>query len=283
MQYRFCVEKRNRKQARDLVIAMARYGNHYHGDLSTQHLLSIFLAQYDCSIQDLIEESKNKEDSVPYLENLLPVGGWVASGAEGVIVSHIDSEGNEVARFDGEPGTFSMATDGTFFEKATEDFEAALNKMSYVEFLSCLANGVASIEAYIFEKTYQYNIRNPGSKLVDSKKTKVSFNDKIDNWVPRMAGSKLNKGHKEWAHFQRLKQVRDTQHAHSKNPSLSITYRELCKLMNLFRSGIAGLLLELHILFGEITPSRVIRYVFHPEIKLVVVPEEESLQTGSRV
>lgn len=231
MRHRFHVEKRNRKQARDLIMAMARHGNHYCGDLSTQHRLDTFLGQYECSFNDLIEECRDKEDSVPYLENRLPVGGWVASAGGGVVVSWTDSEGNEVTRFEDEPGTFSMATGGAFFEKTADDFERALGKMSYVEFLSCLANGVASIEAYIFEKTYQYNPRNPGNELIDSKKTKVSFDNKVDKWVPLIAGSKLNKGGKEWAHYQRLKQVRDTQHAHSKNPSLSITYRELCKLM----------------------------------------------------
>lgn len=274
MRYRFQVERRNRSEARGLIMAMARQGNHYHGDLNTTERLERFLAQRGSALKDLIEGCRDKEDNVPFLENLIPVGGWTASAPSGGYVSWTDSEGNEVARFEGEPGTFAMATGGAFFEKSTRDFERALKGMSYVEFLSSLANGVAGIEAYVFEKTYQHNLRSPGNELVDNKKNKVSFDDKIDKWIPRIVGMKLNKGGKEWAHFQRLKQVRDTQHAHSKNPSLSITYREMCKLMNLFRSGIAGLLLELHVLFGDKVPSKIIKYAFHPDIKLVAVAEE---------
>jgi hypothetical protein len=146
--------------------------------------------------------------------------------------------------------------------------------MSYVEFLSGVANGLASIEAYISQKAYQYNVHNPGKELVDDKSSKVPFEDKIKVWVPTMAGKKLNLGGKNWAHFQRLKKARDTEHTHSKSPALHITYRELCKLLNLFRGGIAGLLLELYVVFGDTVPSKVIRYAFHPEIKLVTVAEE---------
>lgn len=189
-------------------------------------------------------------------------------------MSYTDSQGNEVMRGEGEAGTFAQATGGAFFEKAAEDFDRAISGMDYVEFLSSLANGVASVEAYVFEKTNQYNLRNPGNELVDSKQSKVPFDDKIDKWVPLISGQKLNKGGKEWAAFQRLKRERDTQHAHSKNPAISITYRELCKQMNLFRDGIAGLLLHMHDLFGDPVPSKIIKYALHPGIKLEHVPDE---------
>jgi hypothetical protein len=76
-----------------------------------------------------------------------------------------------------------------------------------------------------------------------------------------------------WPHFLRLKQVRDTEHTHTKSPALQITYYELCKLLNLFRTGIAALLLDLYVVFGDTVPSKIIKYAFHPDIKLVIAEE----------
>jgi len=109
---------------------------------------------------------------------------------------------------------------------------------------------------------------------VDDKANKVPFEDKVKVWVPTMAGKKLDLGNKNWAHFQRLKKARDTEHKHTKSPALNISYRELEKLLNLFRTGIAGLLLNLRAIFRDKTPSKVIKYAYHSGIKLVTVLEE---------
>lgn len=282
MTYRFHVEMRSRKEAKSLILAMARHSNHHIGDLNSAPQLERYLAQYGWTIAELVEECRDKDSNVPLLENLIPSGGWTVSAGGGT-VTYTDSEGNEVVRFEGEDaGTFATATDAAFFEKAVDDVERAISSMSYVEFLSGVANGVAGIEAYVFQKVYQHNRRNPGNELEDSKQKKVSFEDKIDKWIPTMTGgAKLNKGGKTWAHFVRLKQIRDTQHAHTKSPALNITFRELCKQLNLFRTGIAGLLLDLHALFNDTVPSIVVKYAFHPEIKLVAVAEEAQVAPSS--
>ena len=277
MEHRFQVERRTRKEARDMIMAIARHGNHYWdrewGVFTTTRHVERFLAAYDLTLAGLIETLRDKDASGNPFENRLGSGWTVSGGGGGAIVGYTDSEGNEVVRME-EPGSFSTATSTALFEKAVDDFERSISKMSYVESLSCIASGTASIEAYVFQKTYQRNIRNPGKELVDDKNNKVSFEDKIKVWVPMMAGKKLNLGDKNWAHFQRLKRVRDTEHTHTKSPALNITYRELCKLLNLFRGGIAGMLLDLHVLFGDKTPSKVIKYAYHPDIKLVTFAEE---------
>lgn len=214
-----------------------------------------------------------------FLENKVR-SGWTLYTGDGAggggtgYASYTDSEGNEVVVMS-ESGTMVDATSTALFEKATEDFDRSLSQMNYVEFLSAVANGLASIEAYIARKAYQYNVRNPDRPLLDDNKNKVSFEDKVKKWVPQMADEKLNLGGTNWAHFQRLKKARDIEHTHSKSPALHITFRELCKLLNLFRSGIAGMLLNLHALFREKTPSIIVKYAFHPEIKLEYEPEPE--------
>jgi hypothetical protein len=255
-----------------MVMALAQDGNHYWdrrwGPLATTHAVERFYAEQSISLVDVIEHCRDKENGVPLLENLLP-SGWSVTLGPGSVAGYTDSEGNEVVVLADESGTYVEATSTALFEKAVDDFERSINGMSYVEFLSAIANGTASIEAQILSKVGQYNRRNPGKELVDDKDNKVPFEDKIKLWVPTMSGRKLNLGDKNWAHFQRLKRARDTEHTHTKNPALHITYRELCKLLNLFRSGIAGFLLDLHVIFGDTVPSKVIKYAYHPNIKLV--------------
>jgi hypothetical protein len=266
-----------------MIMAMARHGNHHLGrhwnEFGTTRGVEAFFASQGYALANVIEHCRDKESNVPWLQNILP-SGWGFRGGPGSVMTYTDSQGNEVVRFEDESGSFTEATDAALFEKAADDFERSIAKMSYVEFLSAIANGAASIEAYIFQKTYQHNIRNPGNGLVDDKDNKVPFEDKVKVWVPTMAGKKPNLGDKNWAHFQRLKKARDTEHTHSKTPALHITYRDLCKLLNLFRSGIAGLLLDLHALFGDTTPSKIIKYAYHPDIMLLTELEEAGQDRG---
>lgn len=276
MEHRFRVEKRSRKEARDMVMAMARHGNHYWerewGAFTTTQHVERFLAHNGLTLAGLVETMREKDAWGNPFENLLG-SGWSFNAGDSGYATYTDSEGNEVVTMN-ESGTMVTATDAALFEKATEDFERSLKEMSYTEFLSAIANGLASVEAYVSHKAYQYNVPTSGKELVDDKDHKVAFEDKIKVWVPTMAGAKLDLGGKNWPHFKRLKGVRDTEHTHSKTPALNISYRELCKLLNLFRSGIAGMLLDLYAHFGDTVPSIVVKYAFHPEIKLITVEEK---------
>ena len=140
--------------------------------------------------------------------------------------------------------------------------------MRYGDFLSCVSNGVASIEAYLGQKAGIYNKRNPGKELIDNKQNKVSFDDKINEWIPIMTGGpKLNKGTQRWEHYKKLRNIRDQQQAHSKAPALG---SDLAKLLSFFRTGIAGMLLELHILFGDRNvPATIIRHAYLPDVEYV--------------
>jgi hypothetical protein len=99
----------------------------------------------------------------------------------------------------------------------------------------------------------------------------VSRDDKIDEWIPIMTGGKkLNKGNQRWEHYKKLRTVRDQQQAHLKAPALGSDYRKLAKSLNIFRTGIAGMLLELHILFGDRNvPATIIRHAYLPDVEYV--------------
>jgi hypothetical protein len=167
------------------------------------------------------------------------------------------------------PGRFNYPSYAGLFEQATEDFKRCLDSAHYGHFLSCVSNGVASVEAYLNQEVKVYNKRNPGKELIDNKHNKVSFDDKIDQWLPVMTGGKkLDKGNQRWEHFKRLRSIRDGNQAHVKVAVLGANYRQLGELLNLFRSGVAGMLLDLHILFNDrATPAIIIRYAHLPDVE----------------
>ena len=135
---------------------------------------------------------------------------------------------------------------------------------------TCLSNGIASIDTYISHQVLLYNSDQPSEPLIDSKERRVSQDTKIDEWMPKMLGGKrLDKSRTNWQNFKRLRALRDELAIHIKQPTLGISDQQLGELLNLFRSGIAGLVVDLHLLFGEQVPSKIIRYAYLPDIKLV--------------
>jgi hypothetical protein len=87
-------------------------------------------------------------------------------------------------------------------------------------------------------------------------------------------GKKLDRSTQRWAHIRELRDVRDRQHQHLKAPYLGVGYKRLGNLMNLFRTGIAGTLLDLHVVFDDRdTPAVIVRYDYLPDIEYVPTPE----------
>lgn len=99
----------------------------------------------------------------------------------------------------------------------------------------------------------------------------MSFDDKIDKWIPMMAGGrKLDKGTQRWERFKELRAIGDQEQAHSKQSVVVSNYKQLAGFLNLFRTGSAVLLLDLHVHFDQRkTPSSVIRYAFLPDVECV--------------
>ncbi|GAI41255.1 unnamed protein product, partial [marine sediment metagenome] len=193
---------------------------------------------------------------------------WTIS--EGMKAPMLNREtGEEISSVEG-PGMLITSAYLHHFENALEKLNRCLESASFGDFQSCVSSGVASIEAYIEHRASICNSRCPAERLVDSKENKVPLDNKIDEWIPKMlGGKKLNKSGQDWEHFKRLLGVRDKLAIHVKQPSLSFSYEEIGELLNLFRSGIAGLLVNLHLLFNERIPSKIIRYAYLPDIELV--------------
>jgi hypothetical protein len=268
--------KRSRKDTQRMILDMAKYGDHIierreEVALATDEDVRRFFAECGVDFFDFVEEYRDKDKRVADFENL--IGRTFEINAPQGGASYIDESGEEtVLATDGEAGSFTVPGYLSPFEQAVKDFERCVKSMRYGDFLSCVSNGVASIEAYIEQKARVYNKHNPGNQLIDNQQNKVPRDYKINKWIPIMTGGrKLNKGNQRWEHYKKLRTFRDEHQAHLKSPVLGSNNRQLAKLLNLFRTGIAGMLLELHILFGaRNVPSTIIRHAYLPEVEYVV-------------
>lgn len=271
-------DKRTRKAAHDLIMDMAKHGSreferHYGYRFKTNADVKRFFADIGRDFNDVQLECRDKDALLPF-ENRLG-GGWTfnSGGGENSYASYTDFTGYE-HDLGSESGWFHVAAYWALFDQAVEELERSINTGVYRHFLSCASNGVGSIEAFLGAKVEAYNRRHPEKALIDSKQKKVSFDDRVDQWIPMMTrGKKLDKNNQQrWQHFKELRKLRDTQQAHSKETVMRGSYKSLGLLLNRFRTGIAGLLLELHIVFGDKAPPTVVRHAYLPDIEFVGVP-----------
>ena len=223
---------------------------------------------------NLVQKCREPKEIVPFFENLIGSTWKVSGGGRAAIVTEATTDKEtEITSVNG-PGELTTSTYLQLFENAVNNLNRCLESASFGDFQSCVSNGTASIDAYIAHRAFLYNSAYPCEPLIDSKESKVSQDTKFDEWIPKMSGGKkLDKSGLNWSHFKRLRANRDDLAIHIKKPAFSISYCELGELLNIFRSGIAGLLLDLHLIFGERVPCNIIRYAYLPDINLVDVED----------
>jgi hypothetical protein len=191
------------------------------------------------------------------------------TGALGHLLGRVGEGGEEfVAKVEGESGHVVLSEYLDSFENAAKELERSVKDNNHRALLTALSDGVASIEGYI---NYQAG-RKGGQQYSDSKQQMVSFETKIDEWIPQITGSKLDKGGVNWNHHNQLRNIRDDFQAHPKTHLYLTPYSEICRRMNLFRTGIAGLLFDLHVQFKDLVPAQIIHGYFLPEIQYVIEP-----------
>lgn len=247
-----------------MIQAFAKYGNHYtteepfSSDASVKRAFERNGFHYD----HLVEECRDPAHSVPFFENLIGSTWHVTPGAT---VSRVDmATGHESDKTVG-PGQFAPDGYWATYETAHEALDRSAAKVSYSEFLSAVVQGIASIEGFLNSRAEAWNLRHPEAILVDSRENRVSFDNKIDQWLPTISGHRLDKSDHTWQHFRRLRALRDDAAVHPKSSGRSIRYEDLVELINIFRTGIAGMLLELHRLCGAKVPRVIIRDRFAPD------------------
>ncbi len=275
-------DKRSKNQARKLILTMAKYGDHEHQlrcDLSNEEGVKEFYRLNGYNFEVEVEKARKWWAHLPAMVPIFDVrrmNSFTLGGAPGSVTG-IKAGGDDfLVKFEGETGHVVMSEYLDIFENAVEELVRSVERTRYRTFLTGISEGIASIEGYI---SYQADHRG-GQQFRDSKQQKVSFEDKIDKWIPQITGRKLDKSGVNWNHHTQLRNIRDDFQAHPKTHLYGITYSEICRRMNLFRTGIAGLLFDLHMTFNDLVPAQVIHGCFLPEIRYVIEPEYSQAESN---
>jgi hypothetical protein len=250
-----------------MILLFAKRGNHnknfrLNSDEDVRH---VFEAN-GIDFNNLVEKCRNYPHPIPLFENLISSTAYSVGGSS---LARVDRDTLSVdLQVDG-PGTLSLYGYWSEFESAAAALERAIENLSYNDLLVATVHGIASIEGYVNYRAELWNKHNPANQLVDSKAAKISFDDKINIWIPIMTGGrKLDKGEAWWSDFKKLQSVRDDVAVHPKVSARGISYADLSKLINRFGTGIATFLLRLHMLFNDRIPATIIRAAYSPSVEV---------------
>jgi hypothetical protein len=257
-------DKISRRASHEMILLFAKHGNHYHDenfttDASVKRAFLINNINYD----QLVEKCRNPTSHVPYFENLIG-STWTVSG--GCKMARVNGTGEEEFSVSG-PGKFTELTYWALVEEVKNAKDRAVEKISYSDLQSAIVNGIASIESFINQKVNIWNKAFPDKQLIDNKTNKVSFDDKIKIWIPILTnGKKLDKSTVNWSDFKKLQGIRDNLAIHPKVPGYGFSYSDLANKINMLNTGIAGVLIDLHLLFNEKIPGVIIRLRYSPDV-----------------
>jgi hypothetical protein len=206
--------------------------------------------------------------AIPFVENLLGATWQMECGGEGQVTASIVnlSDGKPIVEVEG-PGELSIAY-AAQFESACRSRDRVIQSGSVDELHTLSFKAVASVESYVsYRATIWNNLVPTGLQLSDSKAKKTPFDEKIKLWIPEMtSGKKLNLGGTAWSNFLKLRDLRDDEATHTKAWGQGKSHKQMAECLNVFKRGAVTLLLDLHILFDEAAPSRLIRAKYFPDI-----------------
>lgn|GEM_PF-3327361 len=169
------------------------------------------------------------------------------------------------------------------FERSYQLLLQSIERADFDIFLDSLSAGRASIESYLNMKAYLLNEENKSKNLppVITRKEieRNSINTKILKWPEKLTGKpgRITEGCIEFICWKRLKKLRDEMATHPKGPRETPSPHEFLNLLNSYRYGIAGLLMQLHKSFDDSIHFILICASFFPQIELVADNEERIL------
>jgi hypothetical protein len=132
-----------------------------------------------------------------------------------------------------------------------------------------VGDGIASIEAYVNRKAAEWNALHTNDPVRETRKQRVSLLDRVDIWVPKMTGRGLDPTKPFRNDLAEIKKYRDRVAIHQKHTVAAVTLSELARLLNLFTTGIAIPLFNLHQIFQQACPSIVIRAAYAASVHVV--------------
>lgn len=138
----------------------------------------------------------------------------------------------------------------------------------YRDLLSAFTSGMASIEAFLNQKM-RPRLANPERDREEALR-RADVETKVFDWLPQInGGHKVDKGDRPWQDYVKLRHYRNEYHVHPKGQIYSVSSTKFCQRLNLFRTGIARFLLDLHALTGHGAPPEIPKYAYWPDIEKV--------------
>lgn len=255
------------REAKDMIWTFIRHGDHSRRNVMSgapNKSIELWFADQGEPFHRLIPRCRNYfKTQVPFVENLIG-STWALMGnnCDARLTLAVPNSSGHQIEVTG-PGKIGVDYSSKF-ESACKARNAAIEEASLEELHTAIVKGIASIESYI---GYKANSCNLSATLSDSGNTKVPFDQKIKNWVPIMAdGRALDLSGRMWQDFIFLREIRDNDAIHAKKIAQGYSFSDLALTINKFKTGIADLLLQLHIVFQEPAPRSVIRARYFPNV-----------------
>jgi hypothetical protein len=206
---------------------------------------------------------------IPFVEGMLGSTFQLdVSGGEGSFTASIMNPvtGKPIIEIEG-GGELGIAY-ASQFESACRSRNRVIETGSVDDLHTLSIKAVASIESYLSYRASLWNSSVPfGLQLVDSKSKKVPFDEKIKSWIPEMTGgNKLDIGGTVWSNYLKLRELRDDEGIHAKAFGHGKNRKQMAEYLNVFKRGAATLLFNMHVLFDEAAPGRIIRAKYFPDV-----------------
>ena len=267
-------DRRTPSQAKAMLATQVRYGQgQAHAwekyDLSNEEGVKKLLADAGyTNYRRLVEELRPKDAVLPLgthvgwhgWEFKMPTGGGSYSA-----IRHADGE--ELARIEGESGRFVVSQYQERFDDSVRNLQRCTSgeEAHYGDLLSCFADGLASIEAFVNEIAQPHLDRLPRGQ-----DEMVSLDYKLDEWIPLLSGGqRVDKSQLWWRHFQEVRSIRNWRQAHPRASVYGIGDSTFCNQLNLWRNGVAIMLLYLHALTGRLAPPELVKWAYVPDIERI--------------
>lgn len=261
-------------ESRKMIVEMAKYGNHYNdlkNQIKTVKDIKLHYKQNGKNFKKVITHCRTFENPIPIYENLIGAQ-WTTKGITVSKEDHITGEDKVIISGD---GIYNESDYWANFELSKEDFEQAITTIRFERLLASFGAGIAAIEAFL---NSQYILRTKCP--TDDKKIKCNIDVKFDEWIPMLTGTKFDKSGIEWRDYKIVTDHRNEFLQHRKSIATGIRFEELEKLFNKYRTGICGVLFQLHVLFEVRCPCAIIRLSHCPNIKYVQDSTPVALPTG---
>jgi len=214
------------------------------------------------------EEARPKNAVLPLETHLFSEGWGIKLPPGEQSYAAIRQGDREVARIQGESGRFVLTQYQERFKDSGRNLERCTSgeEANYGDLLSSFADGLASIEAFVNYMANPHLQRMPRGQ---DKLVHLDF--KLDFWIPLLSeGRSIDKSGLSWQHFQEIRNIRNERQSHPKAGVYGVSDSAFCHQANLWRNGIALMLLYLHATTGRLAPPELVKRAHMPDIELVV-------------